>query len=363
MCMFFRSKHEIRKLRNALAESQTQRDLTQAREAEHQQQIEQLRQESSALRSAVQSYQDIFSCSLSGSQIAENIRHSLMTLNSAYLESKDENSHQTRDDVSSSIEQIHALTTQLEHVAETNAKASDELVTAIASIEELLQQIRGIADNTNLLALNASIEAARAGEYGRGFSVVADEVRKLATQAQSTSLRIGTLFDECRHISNDVKDASEKSQESCKDVSAAVSRARPPILKLCESSLLRETDLENGATRFFIDIVKLDHFIWKSGVYRIINSDCGESQLVTHHDCRLGKWYSEHRDNLLGQGIEPFRSLEEPHKQVHQFGADALAAKRQGNEQQMQRCLQQMESASDQVVNYLDKLYMALATA
>lgn len=80
---------------------------------------------------------------------------------------------------------IHDIITEVGHLGDK-----------IKNISSIISVITEIGDQTNLLALNASIEAARAGEAGRGFSVVAGEVKNLSERSINSAKEIGNIVVE-----------------------------------------------------------------------------------------------------------------------------------------------------------------------
>jgi methyl-accepting chemotaxis protein len=111
------------------------------------------------------------------------------------------NTNQGKEIISSTIDQMQSLSTNIDDVSQVVASLAAES----DNIGSVLDVIRGIAEQTNLLALNAAIEAARAGEQGRGFAVVADEVRALAAKTADATHQIGEMLNQ---ISNETSETT-----------------------------------------------------------------------------------------------------------------------------------------------------------
>ena len=100
----------------------------------------------------------------------------------------------------------NAVTATAENTATSLQAASDamgKIAASAARISNIIGVIDDIAFQTNLLALNASVEAARAGDAGKGFAVVAVEVRRLAQSAASASADVKALIEESNGFVNE----------------------------------------------------------------------------------------------------------------------------------------------------------------
>lgn len=74
-------------------------------------------------------------------------------------------------------------------------------------VGEISDVIKEIADRTNLLALNAAILASQAGPQGRGFRILADEIKELSERTAASTKEITALIDAVR---DDVLEATER---------------------------------------------------------------------------------------------------------------------------------------------------------
>ncbi|MDR2837548.1 MAG: CZB domain-containing protein [Azonexus sp.] len=77
-----------------------------------------------------------------------------------------------------------------------------------------------------------------------------------------------------------------------------------------------------------------------------------EYQCKSHHECRLGLWYSEQMAHFSGNAA--FRAIESPHAAFHTAAADFIAATRAGDADAAKRALDSLENAGSEVIAALD---------
>ncbi|WP_431356906.1 CZB domain-containing protein [Litoribrevibacter albus] len=118
------------------------------------------------------------------------------------------------------------------------------------------------------------------------------------------------------------------------------------------------TTIDGCSEQSFVQAASLDHIIWKSQVYDHLSNQIrlSDNDIEGHNQCRLGEWCNHGLGNQKFSHLRSFQRLDEPHRQMHEYGKAAIAAFNQGNESEAINQAHMMESASNQVQRCLNDL-------
>ncbi|AGH80423.1 methyl-accepting chemotaxis sensory transducer [Psychromonas sp. CNPT3] len=289
----------------------------------------------------------------------EDVRETVLSSYQA-IESESQASNQINGllDISSTslkhmVSEMHDLTHKMGGMTENISGLSQ----MAGSINSFVSTISKISDQTNLLALNAAIEAARAGEAGRGFSVVADEVRSLANNTNTSANEVAELVNGIIKSTSETVDSVSDIQNSNSQLSGGVEKLNEHYASIITCCSSMKNTITHASLRTFIQTVKLDHIVWKGDIYAVASGLSTKSidDFSSHTMCRLGKWYQSTGSESHSE-LSAFRRLDEPHKEVHRNGVEALVLILSGDKEKAIVHLRAMEDASKIVMQYLDEI-------
>jgi len=286
------------------------------------------------------------------------MQSSLSTL-AAVMTTERDNASNTAVVLSDTHQVVSTISSSLSSMAtdtQSTAVTVEGLNKSAGDIEGIINLIKNISDQTNLLALNAAIEAARAGEQGRGFAVVADEVRTLAKRTNDATVDIESLVSTIRVETSNAKKQMDEVAADSSNFGEIGSDASNKMDQLVSLSTEMQRVISGSALRSFVEVVKLDHLIYKMEIYKVIMgvSTKTKGDFSSHLDCRLGKWYYQGDGKDLFSTLGGYRELEAPHQTVHQSGVHAIDCMDSGDKSAALIALKKMEDASMSVLNKLE---------
>ncbi len=110
-------------------------------------------------------------------------------------------------------------------------------------------------------------------------------------------------------------------------------------------------------TNFDFATAKLNHLNWRSRLRAYVSGKQGldESELLSHHECNLGKWIDGAGLAKYGKTAE-MKELATVHEKLHRISKDIVEARKAGKTEAAERGLVSLDPLTARIAELLDTM-------
>jgi methyl-accepting chemotaxis protein len=239
-----------------------------------------------------------------------------------------------------------------------------------AGLLEMQRVMEGLTDRVNITLETVS----QVQEASVSNEQAVNHMRESADQVSTAFTTVASVSEEAAAGAQEMSASAEQVSASVHNVSSAVQEQTQGIREMTAS--VRELDemaahlkemaaqfqLDAGSRAAQLEIFRQAHRRWVQRVEEMISGGAAipREELVSHHDCGLGKWYYGFGGRACRR-LSAFQELEPPHSRLHQLASEAVEAVHRKDLNRARRCLQEMRQCSEAVIRCLDAIQASCA--
>ena len=170
------------------------------------------------------------------------------------------------------------------------------------------------------------------------------------SQEQAAAIdEVSTRMIEISNLQDDIRDYSHNTSSDIHLLGKEINRFRNDIVANNNVQL---------SSIALLQLSKADHILWKWRIYNMFLGleNVQPSDVSSHKDCRLGKWYTSPRSVERFGHLQDYRDLDAYHIRVHESAKLAAEAHKAGHIQQAEIHLKEVDQASEKVLYFINNL-------
>ncbi len=235
---------------------------------------------------------------------------------------------------------------RLTETSNESRQSIDRISTAFVSIASDTAAMSSLVDRLNYIASDI-------------HHIITDT--KKSTQTKSMAGTITQVVELIESFQSETLNASKQTHSMVISTDNFIRigvSAKEQLNEMISISSRMESVIKESALKSFVEVVKVDHLLWKLDVYKVFMgvSEKSPDEFADHTFCRLGQWYYQGEGYHNFSKLDGYAAIESPHKSVHQFGLSALRNLQNGSVLSSLKDLEKMEQASLDVLNALSYL-------
>ena len=236
--------------------------------------------------------------------------------------------------------------------------ASEELMKVMAEAEAIAQRNQGATAAMGNLneRMVSSLDS---------LSAVVEENTAATEEMSASSTEVTQAIENIASVSEENSAAVEEVSASAEEMSAQVQEVTASAQSLSEMAQVLQqvvAQFKLGAEtthemRNVIETFKQAHLNWVKRAETMLSGGAiiQPHEVTSHTECALGRWYEGRGRSEWGH-LSEFRSIEAPHREIHQLLADLVNAHWSGQSMNTKTALTDLHRSSRQILTALDGL-------
>jgi len=254
-----------------------------------------------------------------------------------------EQSNQGASEVAALVQKVSASTSE---AVAAMRQSHDEVAEGVrvvnragAALDEIVTAVNGTVGDINAVLGVTNEEVASSDKVVELINSLASTVESTAQHAEE----VAASTEQTSAAMETVAASAEEASAMAGDLKTTVA-----VFKVATDTVLDTVGL--------LERAKSDHLLWKMRVANMLKGieQVDDSELTSHTNCRLGKWYFAADNQFKNDG--DFIAIDEPHHQVHEYAREAVKALQAGDRGKAEKALASLTKSSDRVLTLLDRL-------
>ncbi len=254
-----------------------------------------------------------------------------------------------------------------ENEVERGSTLADEAANALHNILQVVETVNGQVAG---IAASADQMNSAADELSEGVETVSAVIEENTAATEEMTAGATEVLDELESIVSIaeentavIQDISETAEQMHRQVKDTVSSAQS-LSKMADNLITLVSRFHLQAGSEFIQQVEAfrhAHEVWVTRVKTMLdgNLHLDETDITDHTTCTLGTWiYGRGQQDFAD--MDTFRTLEDPHAQLHQTVAACVTAYNDGNIADAAAFLPKIEALSQQIIESLSTLHQQI---
>lgn len=251
-------------------------------------------------------------------------------------------------DTAGAVSSMHEGTKEVD----SGIQLADRAGTSLAEIVGMIQELTDMVNQIAAASEQQSSASEQISKNVEGISTVTGETASGTQQIARASEDLNRLTENLQQLVEKFRLSDDKDNQS---------REHNPHLMITKS---KYSVKENGHiisakknSRFDFESAKNAHKMWRLKVQKLLMGavTLREDEVVSHHDCKLGKWY--YGDGKQTFDHDPlFIELGQKHEEMHQMVKKIARLWTEGKKDEAESLAPRVYALSDKVVNLLDEM-------